>query len=651
MTYEWKATAQAPGIAPLAGPARAYTDWWLQVEQSSGAGAALSHKLMGLSTDGKRAVPVASPPQPLCDSGGLAGPLPFAVPPHAAPKASPIASGEISDIGAPELAMLAGQISGDTILLCVVDTDIALCHDRFRDANGKSRVLACWHMDGVHNAAAPGQAGLVPLGREIHRAEIVSAMAQGDEDAAATALGLNPAVGGTYINQTTTAGHGTHVLDIAAGTDPADNSPKAQAMRDRVKVLAVILPPDTVLGASGTFLHPYARLALHWVEQRTHELQAVANGATTLPVVINMSYGMAAGPKDGAQPLHAQIRAMLAGFDGHAWMLMPAGNDNLERISAAIRPDPGGEAAELTWHVTPQDLYSTYAELWVDAPPGDLTLTLTAPGAPSLTLRPDTEATACYSLMKPGNTLPLARIYPLGENLQGKAGYLVCVAPTLSHIPGRAAAPAGAWRIGAQSAAGDQRRITVGLQSERPMAGFGRNCHPAYLDAPGYRLFDDTGDEMDTYSADGQDNEPLTTGAQLRRKGTLNAMAVRSGAKIIGGHNSATQQPMGYSASGDDHDGTGYFPSVSLPASASQALPGLLAAGRCSGGVVRAQGTSFAAALAARHVLNWLLDAPPGAAAATVLVPPSGAKATKIGRGMIDEPVAGRVDRRDPHLS
>ncbi|MBL4811891.1 MAG: hypothetical protein JKX69_05915, partial [Rhodobacteraceae bacterium] len=59
MTYEWIATAQAPGSPPLAEPARAYIDWWLQVEQSSGAGAGLSHRLMGLSADGKRAVPVA----------------------------------------------------------------------------------------------------------------------------------------------------------------------------------------------------------------------------------------------------------------------------------------------------------------------------------------------------------------------------------------------------------------------------------------------------------------------------------------------------------------------------------------------------------------------------------------------------------------
>jgi hypothetical protein len=458
----------------------------------------------------------------------------------------------------------------------VIDTAINPLHDRFQGNDGRPRILAHWMMEGRFD---PGSAR-VPFGCEARTEDLVAALDGRTEEMALRHLGAHSFDLAFAPRETAQlAAHGTHVLDLAAGTDPGDEGPEAKALR-AVPILAVSLPSNRLLSPSGAFLEVFVDQALSWAEARLDELLGPDSSSR---VVVNLSYGLSAGSKDGSDYLPRRI-AEFRDKRSTACVTMPAGNDGLAQMHAILEACDGRR--QVGWLVLPSDPFSAYAEVWTTGPPAGIGVEIEAPGGDVLPI-PD------LGQLKPGKALelarpkdqggtPVARLYSLGGgDLEGRRGVLFCVAPTRRIRPGGAVAPAGFWALrltGEQAPRTEVHfRADVHLQSERPLTSGSLVGRPSRLVPVG-------------------EVKPV-------REGTLNAVAVGSKARIIDATRASDECIVAWSSQGD----TTYLPAFEADgteeAERSPSRPGLLAAGYRSGTVATVQGTSFASALAARAAL------------------------------------------------
>ncbi|MEM9270568.1 MAG: hypothetical protein AAGA78_16735, partial [Pseudomonadota bacterium] len=250
-----------------------------------------------------------------------------------------------------------GRLKPDTVILAVIDGAMALNNARFRNAAGQSNILYAWTMGA---AWQQGQYDL-PYGRQVwaHELEATqrahSQVGRIDEAACDRALGLldmHSFDGPRMLGLSST--HGTHVLDLAAG-QPQD------AQDEQIAVMAVSLPEQITRDTSGTFLQAFAIDALHAIVDRADALWEACgfeDETPGFPIVVNFSYGVSAGPKDGWMELEREVdrltHARQTGGLAPLRMVMPAGNDNLAQTQAQISL-PRGDSEALSWRLPPGD--------------------------------------------------------------------------------------------------------------------------------------------------------------------------------------------------------------------------------------------------------------------------------------------------------
>lgn len=551
--------------------ASGYADWWMHADRIAGARAAPlpTTLLFTPRSTGSGTRFVASPQVPPETGIGRRLPiwsqaLPSGRPPgaqDAAQMVAPVAEfGDALQAVAPKPAAVA----------VVIDTAINPLHEQFRNGPGRSRIRAHWLMESAHDGSAR-----VPFGREI-RMDQINAHLNVPEDVALRALGLVVFDKVMAPRETAlTSAHGTQVMALAAGTDPQDPSAQAQALRD-VPILAVSLPSNRLLSPSGVFLDAFVDQALEWVSTRLAELY----GADWPPVVLNLSYGLAAGPKDGKGYLETRIRSWLKQHP-RICMFLPAGNDGMAQGHAKLTMAEGQSV--IGWMVPPSDRFSTHAEIWLSGNTAGAELELTPPGMAPLRLAAG--GAAVTNLVVAG-TGTIGRVYGLGTaHPDGRPGFLICLAPTRAMRPDVPQAPAGLWRIGVTG--GESLRADVHLQSERSLT-------------PGSRT-----------TAQGRLIALAPGAAKPLREGTLNAIAVDTGARIIDGKDMATGLPALWTSQGDGAAASPFAATVAYPADCSRARPGLIAPGYRSGSTAIVHGTSFSTALASRAELLNIAAPPP----------------------------------------
>src|SRR3546814_3731241 len=83
-----------------------------------------------------------------------------------------------------------------------------------------------------------------------------------------------------------------------------------------------------------------------------------------LPLVINFSFGINAGPHDGTDLLDTLIAEIEDSVQRPLRLVLPAGNSNLARCHAVL---PGGdrEVHTLPWRLLPDDRTASYPEIWL----------------------------------------------------------------------------------------------------------------------------------------------------------------------------------------------------------------------------------------------------------------------------------------------
>ena len=505
-------------------------------------------------------------------------------------------------------------------LVGIIDDGIAYLNKRFSKADSagfKTRFQAIWLQSELMQPT--GSASMdVPFGATLEPKALNDMLADGQSEAEIY-RGFNAALYPPPSQQATntSVAHGTHVLDLAAGADPATGGPP---------LIAVQLAPGMAWDTSGRRLEMFLVMGLRWMVAR-----AMDSGRD---LVVNISLGSLAGPGDASNFVASSIAHEIERFQAitnkKMRVVIAYGNSWRSDLVAEMALTKNNLQQSVDWRILPDGYSSSYLELRV--PNGSKAeITLTPPdGRGAVAWRFGTNTTPIS--IQPSNSL-IGQILPLPDEANSRA-VLIAIAPTANLEPGGLPlAPAGAWKV-AVDGKGESLTATLRVQRNDTPVGYRTYGRQSYLADAKMGAWDE---EMHDHTAPGP-------GSAITRQGTANAYA---GLDDLSGNASAGVYYVG--AVRPDPGGLPWAPTPTdgyLPAlyssegrtDAAKTVPPLgpavhsgctsptlaalgdsgrffsgLLASSVAGGLqsLRLSGTSVAAGLATRHVAS-ALAAPTG---------------------------------------
>lgn len=552
---------------------------------------------------------------------------------------------------APAMPARMGNGLGKTVITGVIDDVIGFANERFRKSPDGTRVERFW-MQGMPAITA----GRACIGGTVDRAQIDALLQSSPEEsriydrlfpkgvyvirrAPRGELGLTPY---DWLNarpygfaQT----HGTQVMDLAAGW------PLGEAPADR-PIMAVELPQLATLETWGARLDLFILLGLqrliYWADRW------VENGKTVrAPLVVNLSYGVLSGPKDGSGLMEAEIARLVAARNAEGVptaVVLPAGNGFRDNCHAQIGLAPGARK-DVTLRLQPDDQSVSFYEIWLNGLER-MRLTITPPqGAKFDRLIQAVDSVYDWQgSLGGGLMLTMARVYvrpypPVGGAARGRTRVTIAFLPSQNHGVPHQVVPAGAYALELRNEGGEPLSAQIEAQRDETPPCFPTWGRQSYLD---HDLAHGWDGEMADYSAPGE-------GSPVRRQGTLSGYATCQvpGVVVVGAahdrDNRARSAP--YSASGPSLGRAG--PDMSAVADETRAHPGVMAASTLSGGVSAFSGTSSAAPQVARALVTALGANPAMDLGDLSALFAAGAPDDQMGPGVLPFAVqAGRPARR-----
>ena len=518
------------------------------------------------------------------------------------------------------------------VLTAVLDEGIAFAHERFRVGN-QTRILCFWHQDG-QTGPAP-QPGL--FGTELFAANIDAGVAAAgrDEDEVYRTLGELSFANPDYKAIAHRRSHGTHVLDLAAGDNPA-TAPLARP------IIAVQMPEQAIADTSGTTLTPYKLLGFMYTLLRAQQLSAFLGG--DVPVVVSLSYGTYEGPHDGSGFLESmidQLTTLCAGSTTPVRFVIAAGNHRQARVNAQFKI--GHQRPKtLQWRLQPDDRTTNLLQIWLPKSPSNASLnrfqvqvTVTSPTGASITVDP---ANLSDQSSGPLGVEFFASYVP--EIPTQRAHIDIHTEPTAPAIPLDRTQPTvtpGVWLVKVSHVAGGSFDCNAYIQRDDTLIGRPPMGRQSYFDDPVYA-------RQERLEIPGKksgvrkefDSPPPTS--DVKRTGTLNGDGTGTESYVIGGYRRtpkpwkplapAPENPMPttVTSEGPAANPQRAMPSPNwlMPADDSLSCRGVLAAGTRSGVRVAMSGTSVAAPQAARYIADqWAIGNAPGVAPPPGLFPVS----------------------------
>lgn len=478
-------------------------------------------------------------------------------------------------------------------IVAVIDDGIAFAHERFRFADGTTRFRYFWDQDDLPpDVTLPGNKLVKGFGygHEMTGCQINTLMGQCTHAGVIDEDEVYRRARQKLVGRR--AAHGTHVMDVACGLDPAVATPASPY------IIGVQLPKWAVEETSGGLLTPLVDAAIAYILNRA-DLIAAAEDTGPLPVVVNLSYGTIAGPHDGTGVLEAAMDQWIAARGAPLSIVLPAGNHYLARCHAQLEMPHGSAAerphAELTWRVQPDDKANSFAEIWLPLKAHDghrphLAFRITTPGGEqSGWIHPG----GYWAWPAPStNDVRFEAAY---YNHPGERQWLrLAMGPTTQPDPKAPTVPSGNWRIDIENHGG---ALAFDAWVQRGDTPFG---HPLWgrqsrFDDPAYERFDLAGRLQQADNA----------ASHVRRRGTLNAIATGQHATVIGGYRRSDGKPSEYAGSGPawvQRSG----PDASAVADDSPAARGVVAAGTRSGSAIALRGTSVAAPQVTRRIAELM---------------------------------------------
>ena len=427
-------------------------------------------------------------------------------------------------------------------------------------------------------------------------------------------------------------GHGTAIADIAAGFPIEQGNTKRP-------IVAVELPDYVIADTAGARLEVFALMAvrriLNWVDR-----WGTDTTKRRVPVVINISLGASAGPRNGAGFLESQI-ARLVNARSRAGIptkvVFAAGNSYRERLSGSFELKARSKTIE--WILPPGDKSPSFLEIRLPIKSTETTIKITVPGVASLTIDPKKN----YELLKDG--VKIGRIY---NEKEGKLRCLtLALAATSPLDTPQQAAPSGTYVLTFRNKSTTSAKVNVNVQRDDSLDGWPSYGRQSYLDHPAAHQRDpETGvlDFPDTISP-------------VQRTNTLSAYVTNPNRNMfsVGGAYAASggtsPEPTLYTSSGPSN-GMVKTPDMAAVTEEGRATPGRLAAGYLSGSTAIISGTSCAAPQLTRALVELMIAKPGSVSKAairkSVLPHPVTTKPDlRLGYGVIAIKTApGRLKRR-----
>ena len=525
------------------------------------------------------------------------------------------------------LSAAAMPSAGDPFcILGMIDDSIAPLHPALTvtaPAGLASRIAAAWMM-GASRSAEIGRA--LSIGREIRGVDIDPLLAQAaagtDENSIMRAAGLHDAARGPLHAGGRRGGHGAAVAGLMAGNVPED-----PVGRER-PLIAVSLPPEVTRSTDGTFLPWFVHAGLIFILRRAAALVRALEGEDPVrplrpPLVVNLSYGVMAGRKDGHGELPRLMQAVAEGRNlpaplardrariGEMRIVLPMGNHRLSRLRARLAPRSCPDGARVWWEVPPDDSSPNYLEIWASEGDDPLPLAITPPGGPEIEVPPGASDGWAREITLDGDHLLLVyrgmRTAPGGGRAGGPPRRVVTLAlpPTAPDRAVRrdARGHPGLWAIRSLTDA----PLDLFVQRDDALDGFDTGRRQSRLWHPDYVVRKDDGRLREI-------DHPTDT-CPIRREGTANAYATTNGDAVVraAARIGSPRGPAPYSGLGGD----GIAPTSGNPARRAEGdrgaisdrspiRPGIPAAGAHAGASVHISGTSAAAPQVARVLATEL---------------------------------------------
>jgi len=481
---------------------------------------------------------------------------------------------------------ITADIKPTTPIVAVIDDGIGFLNRRFRTARGDSRVHAIW-LQSLNTIFDTVLGGFYTFsGQVLFKPEIDTILARGvrlDESAVYRSLNVQNVKAGEHRSSEFSFSHGTHTMDIAAGAEPNTGSPT-----EDWPILAVQLPPEVVNNTSGTQLEPSLIQGVKWI------LAQAARINDTSPVIINISFGTFAGPKDGTKFVEFLIAQELARWQTQtgrcARVVYAFGNDRESGQLARLKIDSDGDTTDLEWRVQPDNAASSLMEIHLDAGSssfGNIAISLTAPSGTQINdiLIPPFQTVVLQNAS--GDVL--AQIFHIGAIpiALGKAKpafVMIAIPPTQDGAFVRS--EHGSWQIGLRNNA--TSAIVARLEIQRGDTPIGYKSHGRQSSF--YHL---TAHEWSTETFD---YSALATDCPITTDGTHSSFVTAVTRHTISVAASVSPSLKAASYSGEGSDFTIPGPSISAIGEDAPGGRGVLAAGTFSGSVQSSNGTSAAAA-------------------------------------------------------
>lgn len=521
------------------------------------------------------------------------------------------APARVDPAGAGFIAAVPAGARSPNVVGALIDNDVGFLNRRFRRADDKTRFAAIWLQARekiVHSAF--GFVSHVHLGKKLNGDQIngLSTAFGRDERAAYSALNGELHDRAEFQCAPLNEGHGSMVADLAFGADPDSDD----AMLE-VPLIAVQLPPEAARDTSGTLSESYIVQGVRWIC-----FWARATFPKT-PVVINISYGVLAGQKDGGKFLEQQIDKEIefaATMDQPVQVVFAFGNSHNSRQVARLTVAPD-KPKTLGWLIPPDNPAPCFVEVrkgsdgGLGALPPEVLLTLHPPdGAPALSSGATTRPGEAWPALFEDNTVVEARIYSTPDRIfdqnrkPNPAHKMLAVAPTRPSGHGLAVAQAGAWTIEIRVSSGTLP-IDLVLQIQRGDS------------APGFRpggrqsRFEGTllPDVVDGYAALAVERPLTDEGNNSAFVNGVRTKAAGAGRSLFGAMVRANYSSLGAGWTGKEKPDD-------LLAIDNAFTSGRAVSGTYSGSGARLSGTSGAAALMTRDIVQGFLPAETGVATA-----------------------------------
>lgn len=497
------------------------------------------------------------------------------------------------------------------VMIGIIDDAIGVLHSRFRSSTGMTRIKnMLWLVNGGGAGGFPVIGGVL-TDSQIN-AEIGQSRLEHDYYKEISRSFYDTATRHSLLHAVT---HGTHILDLAAGADLGTADPMEQ-----VPILAVQTAPQSFDDTSGTRVSFDIVIGLQWMILNA----AIAAGGDPIKLIVNVSLGWVAGPKNGRSFIEQRIERLIvlaeAYFGVTVHVLLPYGNAYSDNMVARSCLAPK-VAQDLNLRLLPDDRAPTYLELRLTdqsaaTDPEKLEVTITPPrgGLPVNVF--SVPAGSNEDLIDSASRL-VGRLYHVPErNLFGKvepAYLLLALAPTVTTFSdAELTCPSGQWKVAVKNK--DSANMDLTMQVQRSDNPFPRKvgARQARLEGEEARVW-----ELQSRSFKGVD----ATAGRITRAGTNSALstvdhprAISVGGSLVRYDPSdatlRTVEPAHYYTA-EGADWSGGAPDLSALSETTLGQSGLLAAGQFSAANGRLSGSSTAAPTVTRDLVLRALGETP----------------------------------------